>query len=430
MKKRLLAKIGVVLFTMVFSCFSVFSQNKIITGRVLDSRDGSPLNGVSVIPKGSSRGTITGADGSFKLSVAPGVTTLVISSVGFGTLQQEITGSALEVRMSATNAALNEVVVIGYGVVKKKDLTGSIATVGEKDFQQGAITTPEQMIAGKVAGVSVISNNGQPGSGSTIRIRGGSSLNASNEPLYVVDGVPLSNDVIPGAGNALSFINSDDIESFSVLKDASAAAIYGTRASNGVVLITTKKGRGGALKVSLNSVNSAGSVTGKVSVLTPAQFRAVVQANGTAAQVAMLGAANTDWQSQIYQTAIGTQNTLGLTGGIKGLPYRLSVGYQDQNGVLKTDNLTKTSASLSINPSLLDNHLKIDMNLRGTMEKTRFGNQGAIGGAASFDPTQPVYSKSPRFGGYYEWLDPTAPTGLQNLAGRNLMERTAFSTVR
>ncbi|MDP4216612.1 MAG: SusC/RagA family TonB-linked outer membrane protein [Bacteroidota bacterium] len=421
MKKRLLARIGIILLTLVCAWSASFAQDRTVTGKVTDSRDGSPLLGASVVPKGSpSKGTVTGADGSFRLTVPVGTRSLVISSVGFGTQQVDITGGALEVRMVGSSSGLNEVVVIGYGSVKRSDLTGSVATVGEKDFQKGgAITTPEQMIAGKIAGVSVISNNGQPGSGSTIRIRGGSSLSASNDPLVVIDGVPVSNDNISGAGSPLSFIDPNDIETFTVLKDASATAIYGTRGSNGVILITTKKGQGGPLRVNLSSVSSVGTRTGQIPVLNAAQFRAIVQQYGTAAQIAMLGGASTNWQDQIFQPAIGLNNTVNLTGGISGLPYRLSLGYEDANGILKTDYMSRTSVALNLNPRFFGNKLKIDLSVRGSMEHTRFATQGAIGGAATFDPTQPVYSKSPRFGGYYEWLDPTAPTGLQNLAGRN-----------
>jgi TonB-linked SusC/RagA family outer membrane protein len=417
MKKRLLVRIHLLIFLLLAGS-AVFAQKRTVSGRVTDGT-GSPLQGVTVLPKGSNSGVVTGIDGRFKILVDPTTKTLVFTSVGFGIQEMPIQGETLQVSMKASNSTLNEIVVIGYGTAKKTDLTGSIATISEKDFQKGNITTPEQMIAGKIPGVSIISNSGQPGAGSTIRIRGGSSLNASNDPLIVLDGVPLSNDAISGAGSALSFINPDDIESFTVLKDASAAAIYGTRASNGVIIITTKKGRAGSLKVSLSSVNSIGSITGKVGVLSAAQFRNVVTANGTPAQVAMMGGASTDWQDQIYQKAIGTANNISLSGGVKGLPYRLSVGYQDQNGVLKTDNLKRVSASFSLNPSFFDNHLKVDLNLRGSTETARFGNQSAIGGAISFDPTQPVYSKSSRFGGYFEWLDPTSATGLQNLAGRN-----------
>lgn len=407
--------------------FTLPAQKRTVSGRVTDAKDGSPLAGVTVQPKGfSSGGVVTGADGRFTLSVEGNPKTLVFSFVGYGSVERPIGQGSFDVSLTAATSNLNEIVVIGYGTARKKDLTGAIATVSEKDFQKGSITTPEQMIAGKVPGVSIISNSGQPGSGSTIRIRGGSSLNASNDPLIVIDGVPLDNEIpvdqksaIPGAGNPLSFINPNDIESFTVLKDASAAAIYGTRAANGVIIITTKKGKGGALRVSLSSVNSVSTLSKKVEVLSPAQFRAVVTANGTPAQVAMMGASSTDWQDAIYQDGLGTNNNLSISGGIKKLPYRISVGYQDQNGILRTDNLQRTSVAFVLNPVLFDNHLKIDLNLKGSRETARFANQAAIGGAVTFDPTQPVRTKSPRFGGYYEWLDPNNATGLLNLAGRN-----------
>ncbi|HVU56793.1 MAG TPA: TonB-dependent receptor [Puia sp.] len=425
MKKRLLVRIPILLFIVLMG-WPALAQKRTISGTVTDVRDGSPLAGVSVLPKGGNTGVATGADGSFHIAVDPGIKTLIFSFVGYSTREIPITDGPLRIALTSSNAALNEIVVIGYGTARKKDLTGAVAIVGEKDFQKGAFTTPEQMIAGKVAGVSIISNSGQPGAGSTIRIRGGSSLNASNDPLIVIDGVPMDNDiavgqksVIAGAGNPLSFVNPDDIETFTVLKDASSAAIYGTRAANGVILITTKRGKSGAPKINLNSVNSLASLTKKVSVLNAAQFRSVVNANGDATKKAMLGAANTDWQDQIFQDALGTNNNLSISGGVKKLPYRVSVGYQDQNGILRTDNLKRLSVGLMLNPVLFDNHLRIDLSLKGSKENTRFGNQAAIGGAISFDPTQPVYVKSPRFGGYYEWLDATTPTGLANLAGRN-----------
>ena len=414
------------LLLFVHSCL-LAQQKRIVSGKVTDSKDGSPLQGVTVLPKGSSSGgTLTARDGSFTIRVDPAVQTLVFSSVGYGIQEAPIGGGAVAVSMTPGPGSLNEIVVIGYGTARKKDLTGAVTVVDEKDFQQGSITTPEQLIAGKVPGVSIISNSGQPGAGSTIRVRGGSSLNASNDPLIIIDGVPLDGEIpagqkssIAGAGSPLSFINPNDIESFTVLKDASAAAIYGTRAANGVIIITTKKGRGGALKVNLSSVNSLSTLTKKVDMLSPTQFRSVVNANGTTAQKAMLGSANTDWQDQIYQDGLGTNNNLSISGGLKKLPYRISVGYQDQNGILKTDNLQRTSLAFVLNPVLFDNHLKINLNLKGSVESARFGNQAAIGGAVTFDPTQPVRVKSNRFGGYYEWLDPTSATGLTNLAGRN-----------
>jgi TonB-linked SusC/RagA family outer membrane protein len=403
------------------------AQKRTITGRVTDVKDGSPLAGVSVQPKGDLKnGTVTNSDGSFTLSVGPNVKFLTFSIIGYGSEDHALGSGPMLIALSQGTSNLNEIVVIGYGTARKKDLTGAVTVVDEKQFQKGTITTPEQMIAGKVPGVSIISNSGEPGAGSTIRIRGGSSLSANNNPLIVVDGVPLNNDVlkgqnsvIPGAGSALSFINPNDIESFTVLKDASATAIYGARAAAGVIIITTKKGGSGSVKFSLTSANSVSTLIKQVPVLSAAQFRSVVDANATAAQIATMGSASTSWQDQIFQTAFGTNDNLSISGGIKKLPYRISVGYQDQNGILKTDYLKKTSAALTLSPVLFDNHLKIDVHLLGALESTRFGNNAAIGAATSFDPTQPVYSKSARFGGYWEYLDPTTATGLKSLVTRN-----------
>ncbi len=407
--------------------FTLSAQKRTISGRVTDVKDGSPLAGVSVQPKGDLKnGTVTNSDGSFTLSVGPNVKFLTFSIIGYGSEDHALGSGPMLIALSQGTANLNEIVVIGYGTTKKKDLTGAVTVVDEKEFQKGTITTPEQMIAGKVPGVSIISNSGEPGAGSTIRIRGGSSLSANNNPLIVVDGVPLNNDVlqgqksvIPGAGSALSFINPNDIESFTVLKDASATAIYGARAAGGVIIITTKKGGTGPVKLSLTSANSVSTLIKQVPVLSAAQFRSVVNANATAAQIATMGSASTNWQDQIFQTAFGSNDNLSISGGIKKLPYRVSIGYQDQNGILKTDYLKKTSAALTLSPVLFDNHLKINVHLLGALESTRFGNNAAIGAATTFDPTQSVYSKSPRFGGYWEYLDPTTATGLKALVTRN-----------
>lgn len=422
MSKNIIAKskpICVWILSLLFTFAAAAQVN--IRGKITDSRDGSGLAGASVIVKGTKSGTQTAADGTFSIDVPSKSSILVISAVNF--TRQEVTVGAQSlssISLQPSISTLTDVVIIGYGSTRKKDLTGAVATVSSKDFQKGNITTPEQLIAGKVAGVSVISNGGQPGQGSTIRIRGGSSLNASNDPLIVIDGVPLDNDKVSGASNPLSLINPNDIESFTILKDASAAAIYGTRASNGVIIITTKKGNGGKLKVALSSVNSLSKIIKEVDILSADQFRSIVNAKGTTAQKAMLGSSNTDWQNEIYQTAFATENNISISGGIKKLPYRISLGYLSQDGVLRTDHLQKTSLAFVLNPVLFDNHLKIDINLKGTTEETRFGNQGAIGGAVSFDPTQPVYSnKTNRFGGYFEWLDSSTTTGLTALAGRN-----------
>ena len=410
-----------VVCTLLLLAHLSYSQDRVVTGRVTDTKDGTGIAGVSVSPKGGTTGTQTGTDGSYRLTIGSSVTTLVFSSVGFTTREIDITGrSAVDVTLELNNTSLGEIVVIAYGTARKKDLTGSITTVTSKDFNKGAITTPEQLISGKVAGVSVTSNDGAPGSGSTILIRGGSSLNGGNDPLIVIDGMPLSNSSVAGVANPLALINPNDIASFTVLKDASATAIYGSRASNGVIIITTKKGQKGAPKFSFVTQLSAGVKAKDFSVLSADQFRTLVNTYGSTSQKALLGAENTDWQDEIYQTAITTDNNLSVTGSLKALPYRLSVGYLNQNGILKTSNLQRVTTSLSLNPVLLKDHLKIDLNVKGSFTRSRFANTDAIWGANQFDPTQPVYSKSNRYGGYWERLDPAnTNTGLAALSPKN-----------
>jgi iron complex outermembrane receptor protein len=325
-------------------------------------------------------------------------------------------------------------VVTGYGTAKRKDLTGSIATITSKDFNKGSITTPEQLIAGKVAGVQITSNGGAPGSGSTIRIRGGASLNASNDPLIVIDGVPIDNNGISGVANPLALINPNDIESFNILKDASATAIYGSRASNGVIIIVTKKGKAGKMRFNFSTQYSLSTLPKQADVLSPADFRAYVNAHGTPAQIALMGNANTNWQDEIYKNASTTDNNLSMSGSLKNLPYRVSLGYLNQDGILRTGNIQRKSASVTLNPKFFKDHLKIDLNLKGSINNSRFADEGAIGTAVRFDPTQSVHSSAKRYGGYFEWLDPSSTTGLRKLAPLNpvglLEQRTDKSEVK
>lgn len=301
---------------------------------------------------------------------------------------------------------IEQVVLIGYGKQKKSDLTGSIASVTAKDFNGGS-TSAEQLIQGKAPGVTVTGNGGNPGSGSTIRIRGGASLNASNDPLIVIDGIPMDFNGLSGASNALALINPNDIESFDVLKDASAAAIYGNRASNGVILITTKKGSAGKLKINFSTISSVSTKMGNMSVLSADEFRKYVIENSTQQKyIDMLGTANTNWQDQIYQAAWGTDNNISISGGIKKLPYRLSLGYTEQNGIVKTNEFRRTSFGLNLTPKFFDNHLSVTANLKGTMTENRFP-AGVISAAQFFDPTQTVYDKSAQgnlVSNYWEWF--------------------------
>ena len=395
----------------------VTAQNRVITGRVT-SASGAALPGVSVTIKNQSLGTTTGDDGQFSLTVPANVNTLVISSVGFASQEVDIAGqTTLNITLQSAAGTLNEVVVVGYGTQRRKDLTGSITTVSSDDFQKGVIPTPEQLIVGKVAGVQITSNSGAPGAGSTIRIRGGSSVNASNDPLIVIDGVPISTWGISGAANPLSLINPNDIESFNVLKDASATAIYGSRASNGVIIITTKKGRRGAPVINFSTQFSAARKTNEVEVLNADQFRELINAKGDAKDIGLLGNANTNWQDEIFQTAYAQDNNLSVSGALNNIPYRVSAGFLNQNGILKGGNLKRSSLALNLSPRFFDEHLRVDINLRGALSKNKFANEGAIGAAVSFDPTQNVYADGKRFGGYFEWLDPRQ--NLVSLGTRN-----------
>jgi len=407
------------LLLLIFTHGFLFAQQATITGVVKTAPDNLGMPGVSVRLKGTATATSTDGNGNFTIKI-PASGTLVFTSIGYKVQEIPVSKTTnLTITLTEDASTLNDVVVVGYGTTRKQDLTGSVAVVGVKDFQKGSITTPEQMLSGKVAGVSITSNSGQPGAGSTIRIRGGSSLSASNDPLYVIDGVPLEGGTVSGASNPMSFINPNDIESFTVLKDASAAAIYGARASNGVIIITTKKGLSNDFKVSFNSVNSISKIVKQLEVFSADEIRTIVNQSGTAAQKAQLGGFNTNWQDLIYQDGFSSDNNLSISGGIKKLPYRISLGYQNQTGILRTDQLEKTSAALVLNPRFFDNHLKVDLNLKGSMQKTRFANTAAIVGAVSFDPTQATYTNRPNFNSYWEWLDPNNSSLPANLIGRN-----------
>ncbi len=411
---------------LLFFSLTAFSQEKTITGKVTDPKDGSPLPGVSVTAKGSAAGTSTRADGTYRISVSPSTTVLVFSFVGHEPQEVSIDGrSSIDVQLAASNATLGEVVVTGYGTARKKDLTGSITTLTAKDFQKGPQTSPLQLIQGKAPGVQISTGNGMPGAGIYIRIRQGASLNASNDPLFVVDGVPLETGGISGVANPLTLLNPNDIESINILKDASATAIFGNRASNGVVIITTKKGNSGRLKVSYNNNVTLSTVTKTADVLNADEYRALVMAQGTTAQKALLSLGRTNWQDQIFRDAITVDNNISFTGGIKKFPYRLSLGYMNQDGILKTDNLQRGTMAISINPKLMKNHLSIDFNMKNSVTRSRFANQGAIGAAVFFDPTKEVYDPTkPQYGGYWEWETNGLPNTLASKNPVSMLEQT------
>lgn len=310
---------------------------------------------------------------------------------------------AQEKKDSIKQKEIEQVVLIGYGKQKKTDLTGSIASVTAKDFNGGA-TSPAQLIQGKTPGVQVTTNSGAPGAGASIRVRGTASLNGNNAPLIVIDGVPQDFSGINGASDPLSLINPNDIESFDILKDAASTAIYGNRATNGVILITTKKGTAGKFKVNFSTLASVSTKMGNVDVLNADEYREFVNTYANDNYKSKLGNANTNWQDKIYQAAWGTDNNLVFSGGVKGLPYRLSLGYNHQNGIVKTNEFKRTSVGLNLNPKFFDNHLTVNVNLKGTYTDNKFLPDGLISSATYFDPTQPVYSGNSNYGGYYEWL--------------------------
>ncbi|MEM1122240.1 MAG: SusC/RagA family TonB-linked outer membrane protein [Bacteroidota bacterium] len=398
-----------------------------IRGTISDGVTGETLIGANIlIDNGSGIGTATDFDGKYTLTIPAGVNLVTVSYTGYQTQEVAINGrTVVDVQLSS-GEILEEVVVIGYGTIKREDATGSIQSVSSKDFNRGALTGPQELLAGKVAGVS-ISTSGDPGGGSKIRIRGESSLNASNDPLIVIDGIPLDNGTIAGNRNPLDVINPNDVETFTVLKDASATAIYGNRAAGGVILITTKKGKSQQkLQIGYAGNVSTGQVFNEVDVLDAREYRAVINdLHGDDPDVlAALGEANTDWQKEIYQNAFGHEHNLNFSGGIKKLPYRLSVGFLDKNGVLKTDNYQRTSLGLNVNPGYLDNRLQVNLGLKGVWSNNRFAERGAIGNALSFDPTQATLDPNSPYGGFTTWVDnngnpqfiaPTNPLAQLNL---------------
>lgn len=382
-------------------------EGKKITGHVVDDTN-EPLIGASILVVGTSTGVITDLDGNFNIIVPSGATALQISYVGYETVTVPVpSGNTVNVKMKSDAQMLSDVVVIGYGTQRKSDLTGSVSNVSSKDFNSGLISSPEQLINGKVSGVQIMSNSGSPTAGSTIRIRGGASLNASNDPLIVLDGVPLEAGGISGnTGNFLSLINPSDIESMTILKDASSTAIYGSRASNGVIIITTKKGSNDRMKVSLSTTNSIQTRTKLADMLSHDEFVDVINSRGTDAQRALLGTSNTDWNDQIYQNAFGTDNNVSIAGRLaKNFPIRVSIGYYNQSGLLKTDKAERLTGSVSLSPSFFDGHLKVNVNVKGSVNNNRFAETGAIWAAATYNPTLPVYSGNHAFGGYLEALD-------------------------
>ncbi len=408
-KLHKMTKIILVLCLWVISSWQINAQEVQVQGKVTDGATNEALPGVNIIIKGTTKGVTSSVDGIYQIS-APKGSTLVFSFLSYLTQEIQVgNASTIDVKLQPNVENLQEIVVIGYGTVKKEDATGSVSVVGASEFNKGAMTSPQDLIVGKTAGVVVTSSSGAPGSGSTIRIRGGSSVAASNDPLIVIDGVAVDNTNIGGSPNALASINPNDIESFTVLKDASATAIYGSRASNGVILITTKRGTKD-IKVTYDVVASIYTVPKTIPVFSGDEFRALIkqQYPGTSSidstVKSKLGNANTNWQNEIYRVAGGQDHNLSISGTKLKTPFRVSLGYTNQDGILKTTNFERSTASINLSPSLLDDHLKLNINVKGTHNNNNYGNTGAVTAAVNFDPTQPVMNGNTRWGGYTTWM--------------------------
>jgi TonB-dependent starch-binding outer membrane protein SusC len=388
-----------------------------IKGVISDAQTKETLIGANVKVVGTTKGAVSDLDGNYAIEIPAGATQLEFSYTGYATQIVTVGASNIVDIAMKQGRALEELVVVGYGTQKRKDLTGSITSITSENFVKGAVQTPEQLIAGKVAGVQITSNSGQPGAGSTIRIRGGSSLNASNDPLIVVDGVPLDNGTINGAANPLGFVNPADIESMTILKDASATAIYGARAANGVIMIVTKKGAAGKIKVNFNTLVSVGQLTKYADVFNAAEFKSLVNAKGTPAQIKSLGTDDTNWQEAIYTNPLSADNNLAVSGSLGAIPYRASLNYLNQKGLLKNSDMNRLGASIGLSPTFLNKSLKVNVNYKVSQLKNNFADQGAIGSSIVFDPTRPIYdATNTRMSGYFESRKDTI---LNSLAPKN-----------
>ena len=426
---RMKVKMNKLLYTVVFFLCVAFGYAQQITvkGTVKDGA-GEPLMGASVLVKGTSHGTAADFDGKFELKVDKGAT-LVFSSVGFKS--QEVTAKAvMNITLQEDVQQLGDVVVIGYGAVRKKDLTGSVNLVTDKDFNKAPAVNADQLIQGKIAGVQMTSASGAPGEGQTIRVRGNGSLSLTSNPLIVIDGVPMNDGGVGGSRSIFNSINPEDIESMTVLKDASSTAIFGSRAANGVIMITTKKGKANQeMKISFNTSIALQDVNKYVDVMSADQYRQTVKGLNNPAAEALLGNANTNWQKEIYQVAPMSNSTLVLSGAYKSLPYRVSIGHSYADGVLRTDNFKRTNAKISLNPTFFDKSLKLELNANGTYMQNRFAEKGAISSAVLYDPTQSVFGGPAKYGGYHAWIDP-ATQNRSNLAATNPMALLNFTDDR
>ncbi|MBR0533348.1 MAG: TonB-dependent receptor [Bacteroidales bacterium] len=407
--KRILTILAAFTASAVLSA-SVFAQSGKyeVKGVIVDAL--GPVIGATVLEQGTTNGTSTDLDGNYSLTVSSADAIVEFRCIGYSTQTFKASDVPATVTFVEDAEFLDEVVVIGYGTVKKSDLTGSVTALRPDTKNKGVVVNPQDMLTGKIAGVAVTSDGGAPGGASNIRIRGGSSLNASNNPLIVIDGLAIDNNGVKGLSNALSLVNPADIESFNVLKDASATAIYGSRGSNGVIIITTKKGMANqAPKVTYSGSFTVSTRRKSVDVLNGDEYRSLINSLFAPDDPAVLamGKANTDWQSEIYRTAFGQDHNVTLTGSIKALPYRVSVGYTGDQGILKTSDFKRLTGSLNLNPTFFDKHLTVNVSGKSMVAWTSYANSRAIGDAIRMDPTQSIYDKTSadaaNFGGYFQW---------------------------
>ncbi|WCT14191.1 SusC/RagA family TonB-linked outer membrane protein [Mucilaginibacter jinjuensis] len=429
MKQIYLLRYG---FLVLFICLSnwVMAQTGAISGRVIDESN-LPLPGATVTLKGTTNSAAADANGYFKLVKVPmGAQVLVVHFIGYQQMEQPVTVTAttnVNLQLKSASVLLEQVAVIGYGTVRKSDATGSLDVVTAKDLNKGAVNSIQDALVGKLPGVTITSNSGAPGNTSTIKIRGTTSIGASNNPLIVIDGVPMSNVNIGGTSNMLATVNPDDVENVTVLKDASATAIYGSRGSSGVILITTKRG-GKKFTIGYNVTTSLSVLPKEVSIYNGDEFRALVNNvyAGQTAVTSLLGKANTNWQDQIYKKAFGQDQNLSFSGSAKNMPYRVSIGYNNSDGILKTYNFQRTTAAIGLDPSLFKNTLNIHINIKGLYNTNNFADQAAVGSAVNYDPTQTVYNGNTRWRGYTTWTT----NGNTNINGDPVTLATANPVAR
>ena len=385
---------------------SAFAQQIAVKGHVKDET-GEPIIGATIRVVGQTGGAVTDFDGNFTINANTG-DMISVSYIGYDVFEAPATAKMTITLKEAKGESINEVVVIGYGRVKKNDLTGSVTALNAEKMVKGAVTSATDMLVGKAAGVSVITDGGAPGAGATIRIRGGSSMSASNNPLVVIDGVPVDDGDINGMANPLSTVHPDDIATMTVLKDASATAIYGSRASNGVILITTKKGKAGGIQVGYSGSVKVSTHAKEVDVMSADDFKKFVTSKfgEQSMQAKALGTSDTNWQKEVLRTSVSTDHNINVSGAVANLPYRVSLGYTNENGIVKTSNMERFTGAINLNPQFFDKHLTVQLNLKGIYNTNRFADLASLGMATQYDPTQPIYMKGSEYGnGYFMYLN-------------------------